>query len=315
LFVSFFPQLVAGPIERAGRLIPQILEPRTIDSDRILSGAWLVVWGLYKKVVIADHLAKIVDPVFAEGAAATGPEVLVATYAFAFQIYCDFSGYSDIARGVARWFGFELMVNFRRPYLAHDPSDLWRRWHISLSSWLRDYVYISLGGNRRGSVRTLLNLGVTLLLGGAWHGAAWTFVAWGGFHGAWLAAHRVIAPWLARVPKLPRVTATALGTIGTFHAVCLGWILFRADSLARAGELIGTLFANPSAGAAASWLAPMALLIAPLAGYELVSEYGPAAEHTDAAPSWLRAVALASLTVVIVAFGEDHGGTFIYFQF
>jgi D-alanyl-lipoteichoic acid acyltransferase DltB (MBOAT superfamily) len=166
LFVAFFPQLVAGPISRAGQLLPQVQSPRRIRLEGIGSGAWLVLWGLFKKVVVADNLSALVDAVYAPSAAPTGPEVLLATYAFAFQIYCDFSGYTDIARGVARWLGFELALNFNLPYLAGSPREFWHRWHMSLSSWLRDYLYIPLGGTAHLAVEPRL----TMLLG-LWHGA------------------------------------------------------------------------------------------------------------------------------------------------
>ncbi len=318
LFVAFFPQLVAGPIERARRLLPRVTNPRTIDPDRIASGGWLILWGLYKKTVIADHLAVIVDAVYRPGAAPTGGEVLVATYAFAFQIYCDFSGYSDIARGVARWFGFELMVNFRRPYFSRNPAELWQRWHISLSTWLRDYLYISLGGNRRGPRKALRNLMLTMLLGGLWHGAAWTFLVWGAFHGAWLAIHRVLRPRLAilgqRVALLGRV-GPALSLAVTFHLVCLAWLFFRAHSVVQAGSLLSALFTNPTFGEASGWIMPMALLLLPLLAVEIVEEKRQVARPFASFPAWLRGVAMAVLVLIIIGFGEDHGGTFVYFQF
>ncbi|MFC1453529.1 MBOAT family O-acyltransferase, partial [Verrucomicrobiota bacterium] len=194
LFVAFFPQLVAGPIERASRLLPQILNARKLTAARFYEGGYLILWGLFKKVFVADNLATIVDPVFALDGSPGGGQVLVALYAFAFQIYCDFSGYSDIARGVGKCLGFDIMLNFRLPYFARNPRDFWQRWHISLSSWLRDYLYIPLGGNRRGSARTYANLAIVMLLGGLWHGAAGTFILWGGYHGFLLIAHR----WLSQ---------------------------------------------------------------------------------------------------------------------
>jgi alginate O-acetyltransferase complex protein AlgI len=183
LFVSFFPVLVAGPIERAKHLLPQILNPRKVGWSDIEAGLGLIVLGFFKKVVIADNLAPIVDNVFNDKAGG-GLAVILATYAFALQIYGDFSGYTDIARGVSRLMGFHLVDNFRQPYFAANPSDFWRRWHISLSSWLRDYLYIPLGGNRFGSLRTYCAIAITMLLGGLWHGASWTFVIWGAYQGA-----------------------------------------------------------------------------------------------------------------------------------
>ena len=201
-FVAFFPQLVAGPIERAGHLLPQMRNPRTVTREGVESGAWLAVWGLFKKVVVADNLSVLVDSTYG-AAGATGAMGLMATYAFAMQIYCDFSGYSDMARGLARMMGFELMENFRLPYFAANPKEFWARWHISLSTWLKDYVYIPLGGNRRGPRRQTANLFSTMLLGGLWHGAAWTFVAWGAFHGALLAAWH---GWTRRTGQVKRFT-------------------------------------------------------------------------------------------------------------
>ena len=178
-YISFFPQLVAGPIERASALLPQFEAPRHVSSDQVSQGIWRIFWGLFKKVVIADNLSSLVDPVFAWNTPLSGGLVLVSLYAFAFQIYCDFSGYSDMAKGLASVLGFKLMWNFKRPYFALNPKEFWSRWHISLSTWLRDYVYISFGGNRHGSFHTYRNLMLTMLLGGLWHGAAWTFVFWG----------------------------------------------------------------------------------------------------------------------------------------
>ncbi|MBN1883919.1 MAG: MBOAT family protein [Candidatus Krumholzibacteriota bacterium] len=197
LFVAFFPQLVAGPIERARVLVPQILRPRTFSAHRFADGAHLIFWGLFKKVFVADNLARTADAVFADPNASWW-SIVVGVYAFAFQIYCDFSGYSDIARGCAKCLGFELMLNFDFPYIAVSPSDFWRRWHISLSSWLRDYLYIPLGGNRGGRAKTYRNLSLTMLLGGLWHGAAWNFVAWGAYHGLLLVGQRLLGG-LARI--------------------------------------------------------------------------------------------------------------------
>lgn len=179
-FVSFFPQLVAGPIERARNLLPQFAVVRKITADGLRTGLILFVWGLFKKVVIADNLAPIANEVFANPGNFSAGELSVGVLAFTFQIYCDFSGYSDMARAIARMLGFDLMLNFNIPYVARTPSEFWRRWHISLSTWLRDYLYIGLGGNKRGNAVTYRNLILTMLLGGLWHGAAWTFIAWGG---------------------------------------------------------------------------------------------------------------------------------------
>jgi D-alanyl-lipoteichoic acid acyltransferase DltB (MBOAT superfamily) len=317
LFVAFFPQLVAGPIERATHLLPQVRAPRRIRAAELGSGAWLALWGLFKKAVVADNLAPLVDAVYAPGAAPTGPEVLLATYAFAFQIYCDFSGYTDIARGVARCLGFELMRNFDLPYLAASPREFWRRWHISLSTWLRDYLYIPLGGSRGSAARTQRNLALTMLLGGLWHGAAWTFVLWGAWHGALICAQRALAPMLARAPRDARASRAwrALGVLLTFHLVCAGWLLFRAESLAHAGALAAALASAPAAGLAGSWLLPLLALLLPLALIEGAQAKSGDPEVVLRWPLPLRTLVYAGVFAGLVLLGEDFGEPFLYFQF
>lgn len=245
LFVTFFPQLVAGPIERAIHLLPQILQPRQLTIAKFKDGCQLILWGLFMKMFVADNMAAIVDPVFSANGPYDGLTVLLAAYAFAFQIFCDFAGYSNIARGLGLLMGFDIMVNFRLPYFAANPRDFWLRWHISLSGWLRDYLYIPMGGNRKGSWRTYQNLAVTMLLGGLWHGAAWNFVLWGAYHGALLVAHRLLIRlfkgwtvvehrvfWLARV-------------VVFFHLVCVGWIVFRSQhGMVQIAGMLRALFFN-----------------------------------------------------------------------
>ncbi len=238
-YVAFFPQLVAGPIERGAHLLPQFQQPRSVTWEQCREGMWLIFWGLYKKVVIADNVALIVNGVFGPYDSlkvTTVPEdglrCLIAIYAFAIQIYCDFSGYSDMARGTARLLGFDIMLNFNLPYFAVSPSDFWRRWHISLSTWLRDYLYIPLGGNRRGSCFMYRNLIITMVLGGLWHGAAWTFILWGLFHGLILVAYRLCGD-RAEEPTLS--STNIVKAVLMFHLVCLGWLLFRAQNLTTVG--------------------------------------------------------------------------------
>ncbi len=231
LFVSFFPQLVAGPIERAVNLIPQILNPHEITLKRVKEGMYLVLWGYYKKVFIADRCAIISNNYFNNSMeyAQTG-DVIVGVLAFTFQIYGDFSGYTDIARGIARLMGFDLMLNFKMPYFSQNPSEFWRRWHISLSSWLRDYLYISLGGNRGGELKRYRNLFLTMLLGGLWHGAAWNFVLWGCYHGLLLIFHRLITD------KLKINFPFILNILLMFFFTCVGWLLFRATSVQQISD-------------------------------------------------------------------------------
>lgn len=265
LAVLYFPHLVAGPIQRASNLLPQVINPRRFDIAQATEGLHLVIWGFFKKVYIADNLAPIVDAAF--GTPNPGGGVaLIGIVAFAFQIYCDFSGYTDIARGLAKIMGFEFQLNFNLPYFATNPSDFWRRWHISLSSWLRDYLYRSLGGNRDGTFKTYRNLMLTMLLGGLWHGAAWNFVLWGFYHGSLLVIHRLSQPVLLRV-------GGALGAISPlwfglriafmFLLTCYGWLLFRATSFDQIAEMTRAL-STPLQGLDVSLVQRMLMLVAPL---------------------------------------------------
>jgi alginate O-acetyltransferase complex protein AlgI len=236
LFVSFFPQLVAGPIERARELLPQLRERHPLIWQNLVTGGQQVLNGFVKKVVLADNLAPWVNQVYGSPGSFSGSSNLLATYMFAWQIFFDFSGYSDIAIGVARIMGFEFTQNFNAPYVSITIQEFWRRWHISLSSWLRDYLYISLGGNRRGRIRTYANLMITMLLGGLWHGASWNFVIWGGLHGVWLSVERMLTRSAstiagARSEHWSAVTVRMLKCAAVFHGVCLTWVFFRARTL------------------------------------------------------------------------------------
>ena len=252
-YVAFFPQLVAGPIERARNLLPQFEKQREWDADKVTSGALLFTWGLFKKIVIADNIAPIANAAFASPADTEPVLMLIGIIAFAFQIYCDFSGYSDMARGLARMIGFDLMLNFNLPYLSRTPSEFWRRWHISLSSWLRDYLYVPLGGNRKGKLLTYRNLFLTMLLGGLWHGAAWTFIAWGAFHGIILAVYRFfsIDTWLTRYQGLSAKTVSInLGAWFVMTVLTLiGWTFFRAETLGDAFSAMAVASAAFGSGA------------------------------------------------------------------
>tara|TARA_R110001592_G_scaffold87648_3_gene258827 strand:+ start:264 stop:1841 length:1578 start_codon:yes stop_codon:yes gene_type:complete len=248
-YVAFFPQLVAGPIERGKHLLPQFTRSRSASWEDWRSGMWLIGWGLFKKMVVADNMATIVNSVFqpydtltTTAVPADGLTCLIAVYAFAFQIYADFSGYSDIARGTARLMGFDLMLNFNLPYFSTSPSAFWQRWHISLSSWLRDYLYVPLGGNRKGPRRTYVNLMLTMLLGGLWHGAAWTFVLWGAYQGALLVVYRFFsAP--KELVKAPYWLTLAKGLV-MFQFVCIGWLIFRARNVTTIGLFLQSIFLN-----------------------------------------------------------------------
>jgi D-alanyl-lipoteichoic acid acyltransferase DltB (MBOAT superfamily) len=311
-YVSFFPQLVAGPIERATHLLPQFEQTRTITRPMLAEGVWLAIWGLFKKVVVADNLGPLVD--LAYGVRDPGaPLVLLGTLAFAGQIYGDFSGYSDIARGLARLLGFELRLNFNLPYLATSPRDFWRRWHISLSTWLRDYLYRPLGGNRKGPRRTHLNLLLTMLLGGLWHGAAWNFVLWGLWHGAALAIDRALRRGAA-TPDTSRLRSV-LGWIGTLLVVGYGWLLFRAGSV---GEVVALT------RALAQWHVPVWLpnfaLVLAVFSLPLAAVQGWQWRAGDLlvplrAPAAVRVLLEGALVLAIVTFWRRNGTPFIYFQF
>lgn len=233
LFISFFPQLVAGPIERASKLLPQLETKRIVSPDRIRDGLFLIIWGLFKKIVIADSVAIIVDRIFL---LQEPSPMLLATgvLAFGIQIFADFSGYVDIARGSARLLGIDLSINFLNPYFAISPSDFWRRWHITLSQWFRDYVYIPLGGSRNGYIKNASVLIATFLLTGLWHGAEWNFVIWGGFHGLLILGHRTLSSAKLQIPTPPQIVNVAF----TFVLIHFGWFLFRASDLSVINDSI-----------------------------------------------------------------------------
>jgi alginate O-acetyltransferase complex protein AlgI len=315
LFISLFPHLIAGPIQRPSHLLPQVQKPRSWDPSKAFDGLILILEGLFRKVVIADNCALIANAAF--GGSFGGPNtmtVLLGTYAFAWQIYGDFSGYSSIARGSAQLLGFHFMVNFRQPYLAESLQDFWRRWHISLSTWLRDYLYIPLGGNRLGGLRTYINLMLTMFLGGLWHGANWTFVVWGGIHGAGLAVERLFTG-----KREISSSASFLERWGRriiiFNVVCLAWIFFRVPSLRGAWEQIVSLTVwqwNPAYLTALVFLAVYAVVLFLL---DLQLELSNA-EHMFASRSYSWQIAAGfAFSVLITLFGANQESAFIYFRF
>ncbi len=240
-YVAFFPQLVAGPIERGTNLLPQFYERFKFDADRVTRGLRLILWGFFKKVVIADRLATYVNAVYAHPTAYSGLPLLIATFFFAFQIYCDFSGYTDIAIGLAEVMGFSLMNNFRQPYFSRSIREFWRRWHISLSTWFRDYLYIPLGGNRVTFSRMLFNLLVVFVVSGLWHGASWTFVIWGALHGLYIMVETILARW--RAPNTTTHPVRAALSIGiTFVLVLVAWVFFRAQTFSDAWYVVTHMF-------------------------------------------------------------------------
>lgn len=258
LYVLYYPQLVAGPIERPQNVLHQLHEEHHFDYPRVTNGLKRMAWGMFKKVVVADRMVQFVNPVYADPTSYDGPALVLATLAFAIQIYCDFSGYSDIALGSAQVMGVKLMKNFDHPYFARSISDFWRRWHISLSTWFRDYVYIPLGGNRVSKPRWAFNLFITFLISGLWHGANWTYIIWGALHGAYFVLSAWMEPFwqrlsaLTRLDQLPRLQA-ALGMLTTFSLVTFAWIFFRAASLRDALYISRHLISGWPSYLAQSW--------------------------------------------------------------
>jgi D-alanyl-lipoteichoic acid acyltransferase DltB (MBOAT superfamily) len=316
-FVSFFPHLVAGPIMRPTTLLPQIATRRQFRLDQFYAGAYLIFWGLVEKVVIADNLAIVVKDCFGRWETLDGGSALLAIYAFAFQIYGDFAGYTDIARGVAKCLGFELSLNFNLPYFATSPRDFWNRWHISLSQWLRDYLYIALGGSRGGTLRTYRNLMLTMVLGGLWHGAAWTFVIWGFYQGCLLVLHRAALPLLERVQprnSVDRAWWAALRIFATFHLVCLGWLIFRAGSMEQVFGMLHAIIQRPAIPSPAT-LILVGVAIIPLWLVQLIQYLSDDLNVVARAPWYVRSVFYTACFYAIVLGGEFGGEQFIYFQF
>lgn len=319
LYVTFFPQLVAGPIVRAVDFLPQCATERRPGRSQLGWGLSLFTIGLFEKVVVADaFLAPVSDRVYSEPAAASMLDAWVGTLAFSGQIFCDFAGYSTCAIGVAMCFGFAIQDNFHFPYAAIGFSDFWRRWHISLSSWLRDYLYISLGGNRRGGLRTYLNLAITMLLGGLWHGANWTFVVWGGLHGAYLVIERLLKTVAPPSRLWGRLSVRVVFALLTYAGVLFAWIFFRARSLADAGLIIGSMFGSPYAATVPLIKATEAALVLAVSGGLLGLHWlmrGTTLEDVATRTPWpLRAVALAGMLYAIITMAGDNR-SFIYFQF
>jgi len=321
LFISLFPHLIAGPIQRPSHLLPQVQNDRVFDPGKVSDGVMLILSGLFRKCVVADQCAMIANSVFSGSFGAPSlPVLALGAYAFAWQIYGDFSGYSDIARGSAQLMGFHFMVNFRQPYLAQSAQDFWRRWHISLSTWLRDYLYIPLGGSRVSNALTYRNLMLTMLLGGLWHGANWTFVIWGLIHGVWLAVSRAVAQLLGREEGDAagrRITSAAawMRRILVFHGVCVAWVFFRAPSFGDAMRLLGgaTHWAwRPELGVAFVYLAMFSL---PLFLVDIWLEHtGEEYVGENTRLHW-RLVAAGAFIAAVAVFGATDSNAFIYFQF
>ncbi|HYV31646.1 MAG TPA: MBOAT family O-acyltransferase, partial [Candidatus Binatia bacterium] len=304
-FVAFFPQLMAGPIERAAHMLPQFSQFPKVRLQNLTDGLSLFLVGLFKKLALANYLSWYVERVYDHPRQFDAPELVAATFAFAWQIFFDFSGYTDMARGVAKCMGFDLMLNFNNPYLATGLGDFWSRWHISLSTWFRDYLYIPLGGNRRGSLLTYRNLFLTFFISGIWHGAAWTFVIWGALHAAGILLTRELERSAFYRERVPRVAKQ----LATFAFVCFAWIFFRANSLQDATWITGRIFTG-------AWHIPqvpalMLLLVALIWWYQFAFE----SRFKEILQTSVVRVGLAGLILVYLCLFATEGGAFIYFQF
>lgn len=331
LFVSFFPQLVAGPIERSSNLLPQVDEYHTFQYERARDGFIQLLWGMLKKVVIADRLAILVDTVYNSPQGHTGPAFLLATVFFAIQIYCDFSGYSDIAIGSARIMGFRLMENFRQPYLSRSIAEFWRRWHISLSTWFKDYLYIPLGGSRVSMPRWCFNIMVVFLVSGLWHGANWTFVVWGALHGGFQLIGRFTHKQRDALLERAHITPDggfrhALSTCITFLLVLFAWVFFRANTMADALLIVRQLFSpalwtlpkTAQLGLGRADLLLSTLLIVFLMAMDVVESRTNWRTWLQARPMPVRHLAYLALIFCMILFGiygDMSAGAFIYFQF
>ncbi len=344
LFVSFFPQLVAGPIERSKNLLVQVNQPHTFDPDRARDGMLLMLWGFFQKVVIADRIATLVDHVYNRWNEVAGISIVLATILFAVQIYCDFGGYSDIAIGAAQILGFRLMENFRQPYLSKSCGEFWRRWHISLSSWFRDYLYIPLGGNRKGKRRKYFNNFITFLVSGLWHGSQWSYVVWGGLNGIYQIIGDILKPFRQKIIHILHIPQhsklwTAVRILMTFCFIDFAWLFFRAPSFMTAISMIRrtviglypeSLLAVGPDGTVTSlgiytlgldiaefWLAIIAILI--LLIVDLIKEKRPIRPYIAKLPLVPRwAFYLVSLYIILIfgAYGPGFdAAAFIYFQF
>lgn len=335
LYVMFYPQLVAGPIERPQNLIHQFYEKHQFDYQRVSDGLKLMAWGLFKKIVIADRLAILVNQVYSDPTSYTGLPLIVATIFFAFQIYCDFSGYSDIAIGAAQVMGFRLMDNFNRPYFSKSIGEFWKRWHISLSSWFRDYLYIPLGGSRVPIWRWQVNLFFVFLISGLWHGANWTYVIWGGINGffllfsIWTRAIRKKIVMTIGLDRLPRFYQ-GVQVLTTFSLVCFAWIFFRAKTLPDALYIVTHIFD----GLSRVIVSPQAVVdslrglgfrktdylvalgsIGVMEGFHLIQRHGSIRHLLSGRPAWFRWAVYYLLIAAILLFGIFKKSQFIYFQF
>jgi D-alanyl-lipoteichoic acid acyltransferase DltB (MBOAT superfamily) len=310
LFISLFPHLIAGPIQNPSHLLPQVQNPRRFDGAKFFGGLMLILMGLFRKSVIADNAANLANAAFDGRLGHSFAATTIGVVAFALQIYGDFSGYSDMARGSAQLLGFHFMVNFRQPYLACSLQEFWRRWHISLSTWLRDYLYFSLGGNRRGVLKTYRNLMVTMLLGGLWHGANWTFVIWGGVHGFWLSFERIFL-----IGDDTKRGFRPVGWLVTMIVVGFGWLFFRARTFQQAMTMLadlGTFEWRPGFGPMCTYLLALTGVMYAL---DLRLEWSREEYPFEHASPTLAIAAAAMFCAIVTILGAMETSAFVYFQF
>ena len=319
-YLSFFPQLVAGPIVRAAEFLPQIHQPTWVTKEMFGRGVYLICTGLFKKAIISNYISlNFVDRIFDAPTLYTGLENLFGVYGYALQIYCDFSGYSDMAIGIALLLGFKFSLNFDSPYQSKNITEFWRRWHMSLSSWLRDYLYISLGGNRKGKIRTYINLMLTMLLGGLWHGASFRFVLWGALHGAALAIHKAFSSLMPKSNSESTLIKT-LSVILTFHFVCLCWIFFRSPDMTIAGQVISQIFTQFSPQIFIDFIigykAVLVLMVIGFILHFVPKSIEERAEHLVVQmPLAVKAILFVGMIVLVIQTKSAGIQPFIYFQF
>ena len=317
-FLSFFPALVAGPIVRADYFLPQLAANNPATKENIWGGFWLVIVGIVKKAVIADYIAQYNDLVFNDPSLYTGVQALMGVLGYTMQIYCDFSVYSDMAIGIALIMGFRLGLNFDSPYQSRNLTEFWRRWHISLSSWLRDYVYIPLGGNRKGTIRTYVNNFLTMLIGGLWHGAAWKFIFWGAMHGAGLAVHKACKPWLDKLPN--NFIVVFICWLVTFVYVSLLWVFFRAADFEQSVEIIRNIFVDfdwrqipQFCDARPAWCVMMASLIV---FHFVPQKWADGVQYAFIRVNWgIKLIVFLVVVQLVIEFMSEEVAPFIYFQF
>lgn len=322
LFVAFFPQLVSGPIERASHLLPQVLKPRRVTLDDFYEGSFLILWGFYLKVFIADNLAIILDEIYGPSHELNAASALLACYAFGFQVFGDLGGYSSMAKGLARCMGFDLMNNFTIAYCATNPSDFWRNWHISLTTWLRDYVYIPMGGNRRGTLKTYRNLVTTTFLSGLWHGPSWNYVLFGIYHGILLIGYRLLRPLFPRLnlfnETFSRRAGWLLSSLLIFNLVSLGWPIFRGVSLTQTLDIWASLLGGNYVASFMEYRWEYLVFFA-ICGPFMIINYTNYAKgdvmYFFRAPLLVRVVFYCYLLLCIRLYGAFGGNEFIYFRF